>query len=758
MGPLIVNQVSFGFRWRGHPRLASAATYASNHDVCRRDSTSNHNVPAIQLGGSKAVSRRELSFEVISDKNQGLSYRENEQRLRIHLLRADEMPRRLATPSDKPMNGNAPSKFGKYWLTDQIAVGGMAELYRGKISGDEGFEKAVAVKKILPHLAVEQEAVSYFIDEARLAALLQHPNIVQIYDFGRLEDTYFLAMEYLFGKDLKSILSAAEARNLPLSLENSLHIISRICAGLDYAHNMKDLQGNLLNIIHRDVSPQNIFITYDGQVKIIDFGIAKAASRITSTRSGVIKGKVAYMSPEQAEGMEVDHRADIFSAGILLYEMVTGRFMYDGDAMEILSQAREARFVRPERIVRDLPECLVMVLDLALAKDCDNRYSSCGEMLSDLEDCVYTLNFRPSDQKLAQYMKILFEKEYRTEEALKTRALRSVVPPEEPPALPLNGKRSGYQETIVIEPPVAAAPAPARGSKRNLVLMVLSVLVVIALGGWWWQAQRAGHRSNGEAVVVQIPNGASPEVRNASPREAPQGGGTQTPAPPAAQEIKPHVDPRVAEWLKTAGKYLDDWNLTAPAGANAYEEYQKVLKLDPENAAALNGMKLIADRYATLADKRIDSGRYTQALEYVALGLEIDPRNKRLWNLREQANRRIEQERQQKIQQYLIKANDSFNALRLTTPSNDSALYYYRMVQQIDPGNAEARKGLTRIADRYAAMAEKEMNRFRYESARHYVDTGLEVDPQNSRLLAMQREVNKRLDQRVLRSIKNFFD
>ena len=140
------------------------------------------------------------------------------------------------------------------------------------------------------------------------------------------------------------------------------------------------------------------------------------------------------------------------------------------------------------------------------------------------------------------------------------------------------------------------------------------------------------------------------------------------------------------------------------------------------------------------------------------MGLEIDPRNKRLWNLREQANRRIEQERQQKIQQYLIKANDSFNALRLTTPSNDSALYYYRMVQQIDPGNAEARKGLTRIADRYAAMAEKEMNRFRYESARHYVDTGLEVDPQNSRLLAMQREVNKRLDQRVLRSIKNFFD
>ena len=648
------------------------------------------------------------------------------------------------------MNASEPTKFGKYWLTDRIAVGGMAELYRGKISGDEGFEKAVAVKKILPHLAAEQDAVNYFIDEARLAALLQHPNIAQIYDFGRLEDSYFIAMEYLFGKDLKTLLHIAEERNLPLSLENALHITSRICSGLDYAHNMKDLQGDLLNIIHRDVSPQNIFITYDGQVKIIDFGIAKAASRITSTRSGVIKGKVAYMSPEQAEGLEVDHRADIFSVGILLYEMVTGRFMYDGDAMEILARAREANFTRPERIVRDLPECVVLTLDTALAKDTRTRYTSCGEMLSDLEDCIYHLNFRPSDQKLAQYMKALFENEFESEEASMTRALRRVMPTDS--ALETTAaNRPGYQETTVLD-----TGTPSSRPKRWLGV-ALALLIVVA-GGAFWFIDRAGDGDQEGPVVVHVPIDAKPnradeQKRSTVVKTIPPGSGKG-----AAGTTRRASAPRITTGLKAADNYLRAWNLTTPPGRNAYDAYQKVLKIDPDNAEARQGIKKVADRYADLAEKEIKRGKLDKAMGFIKTGLEVDAANRRLWALREKINLQNEQVRQKKIQGLLVKANERIASLRLTKPPQDNALYFFREVQKIDPGNAEAQRGLRKIADRYATLAEKEMNRFRYDDARRFIDTGLQVDPQHKKLQMLKTEVNKRLDQRVMRSLKNIFN
>ena len=643
------------------------------------------------------------------------------------------------------MNTTAPLKYGKYWLTDRIAVGGMAELYRGKISGEEGFEKAVAVKKILPHLAAEQEAVSYFIDEARLAALLQHPNVVQIYDFGRLEDTYFIAMEYLFGKDLKTVLHSAGQRGMPLSLENLLYIASGVCSGLDYAHTMKDLQGQLLNIIHRDVSPQNIFLTYDGQVKIIDFGIAKAASRITNTRSGVIKGKVAYMSPEQAEGHEVDHRSDIFSVGILLYEMVTGRFMYEGDAMDILSQAREARFTRAERVVRDLPECLVVVLDMALAKHPDDRYDSCGDMLSDLEDCIYHLNFRPSGQKISQFMKSLFDSELKTEEASMAWALRRVEP------LPLVTDRvektePDYQETMILTPEAVAAETGRK--KRRWVLPVILLLLLAGAAGLFYFIQPPTE-DKPKVVRVPIKSDLNPEdTRN----------GNTGPASGPASPAMPAVDPQIAQWLRDAQDSMDAWNLTEPEGRNAYHFYQKILKRDPDHRVARKGLTDIADRYAQLAEREIQRSKNQKALDFIATGLSVDADNRRLWSLKEKINRQAEKERQKKIQRLLVKANDSLNAYKLTKPKEDNALYYYRKVEKLDPKNSEARKGREKIAGRYAVLAEKEMNSFDYDNARRYIATGLDIDPGNKHLLELKVEVNKRLDQRVLRSIKNLFD
>jgi serine/threonine protein kinase/Flp pilus assembly protein TadD len=309
-----------------------------------------------------------------------------------------------------------PIQFGKYKLLDKIAVGGMAELYRAKVTGDYGFEKQVAIKKILPHLSDEGNLVKAFIDEAKLAALLQHGNIVQIYDFGNMNGEYFIAMEYLFGKDLRKLTYKAKAKAVPIDLENTLYVISRICAGLDYSHNLKDLQGKPLNIIHRDINPQNIFITYEGQVKIIDFGIAKAASHNSTTHEGLIKGKLAYMSPEQANGKTIDHRSDIFSTGIILYELLAGQRMFQGEIMHIYAQVRDAVYEPLESLVPDLPARLHEVVQHALAKEPDERYQSAGEMLADLEECIYQLSFRPNARNFAVCVKDLFKQEFAAEE------------------------------------------------------------------------------------------------------------------------------------------------------------------------------------------------------------------------------------------------------------------------------------------------------------------------------------------------------
>ncbi len=307
-------------------------------------------------------------------------------------------------------------QLGKYQLLQKIAVGGMAELYRAKVTRDHGFEKRVAIKKILPHLSDEGNLVKAFIDEAKLAALLQHENIIQIYDFGSIDGEYFIAMEYLFGKDLRKLINKIKKAGSPLDMESTLYIVSRICAGLDYSHKLKDLQGKPLNIIHRDINPQNIFLTYEGQVKIIDFGIAKAASHNSTTHEGLIKGKVAYMSPEQALGHVIDHRSDIFSTGIILYELLAGRRMFEGETMHIYSQVREARYEPLNKLQPDLPEKLYAVVERALAKEPDDRYQTCGEMLADLEEIIFELSVRPNSRRFASFVKDFFKEEYEVEE------------------------------------------------------------------------------------------------------------------------------------------------------------------------------------------------------------------------------------------------------------------------------------------------------------------------------------------------------
>ena len=300
-------------------------------------------------------------------------------------------------------------QFGKYKLLSKIAQGGMAELFQAKLFGYEGFEKLVAIKKILPYLAEETSLIKAFIDEAKLAAFLQHPNIVQIYDFGSVNDTYYIAMEYLYGKDLKCVTKQYKEKGMPLSLGNALYIASQVCAGLDYAHKLKDFQGRPLNIIHRDIGPHNIFITFDGQVKIIDFGIAKAATQVNKTQYGSIKGKITYMSPEQAKAEKIDCRSDIYAVGILLYEMVTHERMFDGEnTYGVFSKVLESEYRPIHEVNKNLPEDLCRIIDKALEKDREKRYQSAEDMLSDLEKCMHRLSIIPSYRNLAKYMDKLF--------------------------------------------------------------------------------------------------------------------------------------------------------------------------------------------------------------------------------------------------------------------------------------------------------------------------------------------------------------
>jgi len=370
-----------------------------------------------------------------------------------------------------------PVNFGKYLLLAKIASGGMAELFQGKIVSVKGFEKPVAIKKLLPHLTQDSSLVNMFVNEAKLAALLTHQNIVQIYDLGSIEGTYFIAMEYLHGKDLRAMTTKARQRAGPVPLEFALYIVSRICAGLDYAHKLKDFQGKPLNIIHRDISPQNIIVTYEGEVKIVDFGIAKAATHSSETKVGIIKGKLAYMSPEQAAGKSIDHRSDILSTGILLYELVTQRRMFEGTDLEILDRAKKGEFAAAEVVAPTLPPRIIAILQRALAHDPDRRYQSCAEMLTDVEEGFSDFSVRPSAEILGHYMKGLFTEEIAAELSALQDAQTQLTPVEdsEPAAPTTVTGPAGTEERIVTR----------EGHRRRLgiwaaaALMLAMVLTVI---------------------------------------------------------------------------------------------------------------------------------------------------------------------------------------------------------------------------------------------------------------------------------------
>ena len=301
--------------------------------------------------------------------------------------------------------------FGRFYLLDRMATGGMAEIFRAKTFAEGGYENLLVIKRILPHISENEEFIEMFIDEARVCAALKHPNIVNVHDFGQIGAHYFLAMEYIEGSDVRKILRKLARARRRLPARYAAYIAREVALGLHHAHTRREGQDAAFGIIHRDVSPANVLLSFEGRVKIVDFGIAKALSNAYQTRDGVLKGKFDYMSPEQADGEALDARSDLFALGIVLWEMVTGRRLFKTPTdMQTLKKVRNAEVPPPSTHAPHLnPEFEALVMRL-LSKDPGDRFES-GKTLAD----ELALHIGPEEDEtrdgLSSFLQELFETE-----------------------------------------------------------------------------------------------------------------------------------------------------------------------------------------------------------------------------------------------------------------------------------------------------------------------------------------------------------
>lgn len=305
-------------------------------------------------------------------------------------------------------------KFGKYLLLEKLAAGGMAEVFLAKSIGAVGIQKYVAVKKILPQYSQNKEFIEMFKEEARITVNLNHSNIVSIFEFGTERNQFYLVMEYVEGKNLRQLLNELKQSKSELSIPEIIFIIKEVASGLDHAHRCLDSQtGKALNITHRDMSPQNIMLSYDGDVKIIDFGIAKSEKQIDSTQVGTLKGKYGYMSPEQADGLQVDARTDIFSLGIILWELLAQERLFTGsNEGAILRKVRDAHIPPIRNLNSQVDHELEQILNKSLSKDLSIRYTHSGAFYRDLNKYLNSNYPDFSAQDLARTMKKIFAQDF----------------------------------------------------------------------------------------------------------------------------------------------------------------------------------------------------------------------------------------------------------------------------------------------------------------------------------------------------------
>jgi serine/threonine protein kinase len=442
-----------------------------------------------------------------------------------------------AEGNPSPLPGAKP--FGKYYLLDRVGSGGMAEVFLAVAIGPEGFQRTLVIKRMLPHLSQDRAFVRMFVDEAKLCGLLSHPNLVQIFEFGSIEDSFFIAMEHVQGETLSAVRAklAEAARIAPVAA--SLEIARQVCLGLHYAHALKSVTGQQIGIIHRDISPSNLMISYHGTVKILDFGIARVAEELrdTHTQAGTMKGKVSYMSPEQIRLEPIDHRADIFAVGVVLHEMLTARRLFR--ATNEFSSAKmvlESQIALPSSLNAEVSPEVDRIVLRALDRNRDARYSTAGEMAEDLEKVLFEMRASPHELRkllaslfpqgpsrtgevhlplLTPSPQLLASGEFSaTPSALKTKTPSAARQTPPPPSMPADGLGDAMEAGDFAPSGPTKYDGRRKRRKPLLTIGLLAVVAVVVLPKFT-TVQRPEAAAGAPGAVQPSP--ASPEPAPAAP-------------------------------------------------------------------------------------------------------------------------------------------------------------------------------------------------------------------------------------------------
>ncbi|MFL5311942.1 MAG: serine/threonine protein kinase [Myxococcales bacterium] len=399
------------------------------------------------------------------------------------------------------------ARFGRYELLKRLAGGGMGEVYLARQRGLGGFQKLLVIKTLLPHLCEDEEFIAMFTDEARLSAQLIHPNIGQVFEFDEIGGTYYIAMEYLRGEDLRRLFRACHEQGRPRPVPLICRIVADAAAGLAFAHSLRDAGGRPYGIVHRDISPQNILVTLDGGVKIIDFGIAKAAGRAQHTRTGALKGKCSYMSPEQASGEPVDARADIFALGIVLHELLTGRRLFKAeDDVQTLARVRECRVPAPSEIDPGIDPGLDPIVLKALEREPARRYASAQELRLALEDWLIEGRRSASSAHLAEFLKVIYADRLEREAGEATAELPTPATRRTPTG---SARASGTGSPVR----TGSAPHPAGRRGATVVAAIAAAVIAVALVAFF-AARPPALPPAAATVAVQSTPEEKPPLRN----------------------------------------------------------------------------------------------------------------------------------------------------------------------------------------------------------------------------------------------------
>ena len=427
------------------------------------------------------------------------------------------------------MTATPPQTLGRYHVLGELATGGMAEILLARIEGPSGFTRPVVIKRILPHFARQPSFVTMFLDEGRIVAGIRHPNVVQVHELSTHDSELFLVMEYLEGETTSGLMKRLLATKEELELRLAAYVVAEVCAGLHAAHELEDDRGVKQSLVHRDVSPQNIIVTYDGHVKLLDFGVALVADRVTRTEVGNLKGKLQYMSPEQCAGQPLDRRSDIFALGIVLYELTTGRLLFKRESSAATIRAIcDEPILPPSRLVPDYPPALEAICLRALAQSPEDRFSTCADMRAALLD---GLRASAHDGDVASALSTVMRRIFADRVTEKRELLRRVKVGEGVSAVPA-GEVDRDVELRTVQGSRSRSSMRKAAPRRKLVLAAL-LAASIAAGGAWWRAQ-------------QVPTKVAAPVVLAAPAVSPSPPALPTPelpaqTPPALPEATPHT-------------------------------------------------------------------------------------------------------------------------------------------------------------------------------------------------------------------------